>query len=79
MKVVWNTCDKELGREMKSTCENYSRSSLKNFLNSLPFRETYIKYLEKSSIKVYFLAILLSFDYQFPIKSKACDKHSIYS
>ena len=28
IKVVWNTCDKKLGCEMKSACENYSRSSL---------------------------------------------------
>ena len=28
MKVVWNTCDKELSGEMKSAYENYSKSSL---------------------------------------------------
>ena len=28
MKVVWSTCDKELGGEMKSAYENYSQSSL---------------------------------------------------
>ena len=28
MKVVWNSCDKELGDEMKSACENYSKRSL---------------------------------------------------
>ena len=28
IKVVWNTCDKKLGGEMKSACENYSKSSL---------------------------------------------------
>ena len=28
MKVAWNTCDKELGGEIKSAYENYSKSSL---------------------------------------------------
>ena len=28
MEVVWNTCDKELGGEIKSIYENYSKSSL---------------------------------------------------
>ena len=28
MKVFWNTCDKELGGEMKSAYESYSKSSL---------------------------------------------------
>ena len=28
MKVVWNSCDKELGDEMESACENYSKRSL---------------------------------------------------
>ena len=28
MKVFWNTCDKELGGELKSAYENYSKSSL---------------------------------------------------
>ena len=28
MKVIWNTWDKELGGEMKSAYENYSKSSL---------------------------------------------------
>ena len=28
MKVVWNTCDKELGGEIKSACETYSKRSL---------------------------------------------------
>ena len=28
MKVVWNTCEKELGCESKSAYENYSKSSL---------------------------------------------------
>ena len=50
MKVVWNTCDRELGREMKSVNENHFKSSLKNFQNSLPFREISAKYLEKNSI-----------------------------
>ena len=52
MKVVWNTCDKELGGEMKSVKENHFKNSLENFQKSLPFREIYIKYLEKNSIQV---------------------------
>ena len=51
MKVIWNTCDKEPGSEIKSAYENYSKSSFWNFQNSLPFRETYVKYLEKNSIQ----------------------------
>ena len=47
MKVVWNTCDKELGGEMKSAYENYLQSSLENFQKSLLFRKIYVKYLEK--------------------------------
>ena len=27
MKVVWNTCDKERGGEIRSDYENYSKSS----------------------------------------------------
>ena len=26
MKVIWNTCDKDLGGEIKSAYENYSKS-----------------------------------------------------
>ena len=44
MKVAWNTCDKELGGEMKSAYENYFKSSLENFQQSLPLREIYVKY-----------------------------------
>ena len=50
MKVVWNTCDKERGEEIKSAYENYFKRSLKTLENSLPFREIYVKYLEKNSI-----------------------------
>ena len=49
MKVVWSTCDKELGDEMKSVTENYFKSSLENFQKSFAFRETYVRYLEKNS------------------------------
>ena len=28
MKAVWNTCDKELGSEMRSIYENYSKTWL---------------------------------------------------
>ena len=38
--------------EMKSVNENYFTSSIKNFQKSLPFREIYVKYLEKNSIQV---------------------------
>ena len=38
--------------EMKSVNENYFKSSIKNFQKSLPFREIYVKYLEKNSIQV---------------------------
>ena len=47
MKVVLNTCDKELGGEMKSGYENYLQSSLEIFQKSLLFRKIYVKYLEK--------------------------------
>ena len=43
MKVVWNTCDKELGAKMKSA---YFKSSLENLQKSLFLREVYMKYLE---------------------------------
>ena len=79
MKVVWNTCDKVFAGEIKSAYENYLKSSLENFQKSLPFRKIYVKYLEKNGISVYFIDILLSFHYQFPVKSKkACDTHSIH-
>ena len=50
MRVAWNTCDKEFGDEMKSAYKKYSKSLLSNFQKSLPFRETYVKYLEENSI-----------------------------
>ena len=50
MKVVSNTCDKELGSEIKSGSENYFKSSLENFQKPLPFRDIYVKYLEKNII-----------------------------
>ena len=50
MKVFSNTCDKELGGEMKSAHKNYFKSSLENLQKPLPFREIYVKYLEKNSI-----------------------------
>ena len=49
MKVVWNSCDKELGSEIKSVNENYFQCSLGNFQKLLLFREMYAKYLEKNS------------------------------
>ena len=59
MKVVWNTCDKELDDELKFVNENYFKSLLKNFQQSLPFRENYAKYLEKNSISYRFTAIVI--------------------
>ena len=50
MRVVWNTCDKELGGEIKAACENYSKNSLQNLQKSLPFIGTYVKCLEKNCI-----------------------------
>ena len=52
VKVVWNTCDKELGSEMDSVNENVFKSSPENFQKSLPFREIYVKYLEQNRIQV---------------------------
>ena len=52
MNVVRNISDKELGGEMKPAYENYFKSSIKNFQKSIPFREIYVKYLEKNSIWV---------------------------
>ena len=52
MKVVWNTCDKELDGELKFVNENYFKSLLENFQQSLAFRENYAKYLEKNSIVI---------------------------
>ena len=53
MKVVWITCDKELGGEMKFVKENYlNKISLVNFRKLLPFREVYVTYLEKNSIAI---------------------------
>ena len=49
MKVAWNTCDKELGNEIKSVNENYFKISLENFQKSLPIHEIYVKYLQKNS------------------------------
>ena len=54
MKVVVNTCDKELDSEMKPIKENCSnKRSLVNFQNSHShLRNIYIKYLEKNSIAI---------------------------
>ena len=37
---------------MKPVNENYFKSSLEKFQKSLPFREIYVKYLEKNSIVI---------------------------
>ena len=52
MKVVWNTCDEELGGEMKFVNENYFKSSLENFQKSLSFREICVKYSKKNSVGI---------------------------
>ena len=77
MEVVWNTCDKELGNEIKSVNKNcLNKSSLANFQNSLRFREIYANCLEKNSIATGIIySYLFSFLYQFAMKSKACDTH----
>ena len=43
MKVVKNTCDRELG-ETKSVNESYLKSSVENVWKKLPFREIYVKH-----------------------------------
>ena len=65
---------------MKSVKENYpDKSSLTNFQNPLPYQETYVKYLEENSIAIGIVySYIFSFLYQFTMKSKACDKHSIH-
>ena len=50
MIVVWNTCDKRFGGEMKFVNENYFKSLLQNFQKSLPFRKTYVKYLKENIV-----------------------------
>ena len=40
---------------MKSVNENYFKSSFETFQKSLPFREIYLKYIEKNKIQVYFI------------------------
>ena len=47
MKIVWNTCNKELGGEMKSVNQ---WKLLENFQKLLPFSDVYVKCLEKNSI-----------------------------
>ena len=79
MKVVWNTCDKELGGERKPVKENYlNKSSLVNFQNPLPLRETYGRYLEKNNIAISIVySYIFSFLYRFAMKSKAFHTNSI--
>ena len=52
MKVVWNTCDEELGSEMKPAIEKYFKRSLENFQKPLPFREICVKYIEKIDLVI---------------------------
>ena len=50
LKAARSTCDKELGGEIKSACENYSKSSLKTSKIHAFLVKLFIKYLEKNSI-----------------------------
>ena len=77
MKVVFKNCDKELGGELKFSNKNHFKSSFENLKRSFSFREIYVKYSEKDSIQLWFIAIRLSFHYH-PVKSIACDTHSIH-
>ena len=79
-EVFWNTFDKEFAGEIKYVKKNYvNKSSLLNFQNSLPLRVTYVKYLEKNSMAIGIVySYIFSFLYQFAVKWKACDKHSIH-
>ena len=79
-EFFWNTFDKEFAGEIKYVKKNYlNKSSLLNFQNSLPLRVTYVKYLEKNSIAIGIVySYIFSFLYQFAVKWKACDKHSIH-
>ena len=40
---------------MKSVNENYFKRSFETFQKPLPFREIYLKYIEKNNIQVYFI------------------------
>ena len=75
MKVVWNTCDKELGGEMKPAYENY-------LLQKFTWKLTKVTFFLRNFCKIFrvkqFTAILLSFHYQFPVRLKAFDTHSIH-
>ena len=57
MRVFWNTCEKELGYEMKSVNEVCQWKLLQKFTWKLPKvtpfkRNLCIKYLEKNSIQI---------------------------
>ena len=45
----------------------YFKNSLETFQKSIPFRNIYVKYLEKNSTQLNFTAILLSFLYQYSV------------
>ena len=52
MKVVMSEILVTRNLAAKSAYENYLKSSLEIFQKSLPFREIYVKNLEKSSVQV---------------------------
>ena len=52
MKVVMSAILVARNLAAKSAYENYLKSSLEIFQKSLPFREIYVKNLEKNSVQV---------------------------
>ena len=52
MKVVMSEILVARNLAAKSAYENYLKSSLEIFQKSLPFREIYVKKLEKNSVQV---------------------------
>ena len=52
MKVVMSEILVARNLAAKSAYENYLKSSLEIFQKSLPFREIYVKNLEKNSVQV---------------------------
>ena len=65
------------GMESVSAMKAITKSWSENFQKQLPFRETYVRYLEKKS-NILFTVLLHSFlQHQFTMKSKA-NKHLIH-
>ena len=51
MKIVWNTCKREPGGMKSVSAMKTTKSLFENLHRQLPFKETYVKYLEKNSSK----------------------------